>query len=218
MGLRVVSSAVALVYFWANVAMAHSTESNVWAQRRRHMENNCAGASDNPLLASLPVPASSLAQLPSLSLPAKTNSALNDDLAKSLPAGFAAKHAALFNARPTAHGTIRKIWLPANNAGDRIVVHIQDVHQNLEAQRHIGGAVDALLQAHQADLVALEGAFAPIDVKAYHDFGDRDAIAQTADCLLRENLITGPVRTFMTTPAVLPPLVGWTTKHTTTPT
>lgn len=89
-----------------------------------------------------------------------------------------------------------------------MVVYIQDVHQNEEAQRHIASAVDSLVNAQQAGLVALEGAFAPIDVKAYHDFEDREVIGLTADSLLRENLITGPVHAAMTTKSPLPPLVG----------
>jgi hypothetical protein len=205
---RTLAAIVASVYFFTNVAMAYTQEKNIWTERRRHIKKSNTVTQDNLLLASLPAASSPMALFQSLSSPLKATSALSDEMAKTLPAGFAAKHSDLFNALRMTHGTIRKVWLPTKNLGDRVVVHIQDVHQNEDAQRHIGGAVDALVQAHQADLVALEGAFAPIDVKAFHDFEDREVIGLTADCLLRENLITGPVHTFMTTKATLPPLVG----------
>lgn len=199
------SAAVAFVYFFTNVAMAHVPETNLWAERRRHTENSRTKNQDNVLLASL----SSIPTVPEMSHSiALSHTALSEDMAKTLPKSFVAQHADLFGALPTAHGTIRKVWLPAGGPGKRVVVHIQDVHQNKEAQQHIAGAVESLLHAHQAGLVALEGAFAPIDVKAYHDFEDREVIGLTADCLLRENLITGPVHAAMTTQAILPPLLG----------
>lgn len=206
--MRFVAAAVAAVYFSTNVALAYSMERNVWVERRRHVEKNRAGASAPLLLASLPKTSSPLAMFQTLSPASKTTSALSDELTKTLPAGFAQKHADLFTALHTTHGTIRKVWLPTKNLGNRVVIHIQDVHQNEDAQRHIGGVVGSLVLAGQADLVALEGAFAPIDVTAYHEFEDREVIAQAANCLLRGNLITGPVHTLMTTKAALPLFVG----------
>jgi hypothetical protein len=45
-------------------------------------------------------------------------------------------------------------------------------------------------------------------VTPYHDLKYRDVITHTADSLLRDHLITGPVHAAMTTPAQLPPLIG----------
>lgn len=205
--MRTCAATVSFVYFFTNAAMAHTPETNLWAERRRHTEINRTNNKNNVHLASLP----SIPTVPkigqSLSL-TNANNILSEEVTKTLPKGFVAQHADLFSALPTTHGTIRKIWLPADGPGKRVVIYIQDVHQNEEAQQHIAGAVESLLQARQAGLLALEGAFDVIDVRAYHDFEDREVIGLTADCLLRENFITGPVHAAMTTTANLPPLLG----------
>lgn len=209
--LRTLASTIATVYFFSNVVLAYTPEKNLWAERRRHIEKSSAnqtGEQDNLLLASLPAASSPVAMFQSLPSASRVTSALSEELAKTLPLSVTAAHAKLFSSLQTTHGTIRKVWLPAKNAGDRVVVHIQDVHQNQDAQRHIGGAIESLLQSGQAGVVGLEGGFAPIDVKAYHDYKNREVIGLTADYLLKENLITGPVHTAMTTPAPLAPMVG----------
>jgi hypothetical protein len=209
--LRTLASTVATVYFFSNVVLAYTPEKNLWAERRRHIEKSSANQTeqqDNLLLASLPAASSPVAMFQSLPSASRVTSALSEELAKTLPLSVTAAHAKLFSSLQTTHGTIRKVWLPAKNAGDRVVVHIQDVHQNQDAQRHIGGAIESLLSSGQAGIVGLEGAFAPIDVKAYHDYKNREVIRLTADYLLKENLITGPVHTAMTTPAPLAPMVG----------
>lgn len=203
---RALATFVSGIFFFTNVALATTTESSLWAQRRRHIRNDQRGM-ENLVLASLRGSVSPGQLFQTLPL-TPSASALSGDLAKTLPAPFVAEHAPLFSALHSSHGTIRKIWWPERGAGKRVVVHVQDVHQNEDAQRHIGATVDSLLQAHQVGLVALEGAFAPIDVKPFHDFDDREVIGLTADCLLRENLITGPVHAFMTAKAMLPLLVG----------
>ena len=208
--LRTLASTVATVYFFSNVVLAYTPEKNLWAERRRHIEKSSAnqtGQQDNLLLASLPV-SSPTALFQSLPSTARVTSALSDEMAKTLPLSVTAANAKLFNSLQTTHGTIRKVWLPIKNAGDRVVVHIQDVHQNQDAQRHIGGVIESLLTSGQAGVVGLEGSFAPIDVKAYHDYKNREVIRLTADYLLKENLITGPVHTAMTTPAPLAPMLG----------
>jgi hypothetical protein len=196
------------VYFFSNVATGYTQEKTLWTERRQHVEKRNGVQPGTLLMASVPGVTSPGNVFDSFPQSPKVASALSTDVARSLPTGFAAKHRNLFNALLSTHGTIRKVWLPSTNAGDRVVVHIEDIHQNEDAQRHIGSAVDALVKASQADVVALEGAFSPVDVKAFHDFEDREVVGLTADYLLRENKVTGPVHAFMTTTATLPPLVG----------
>ncbi|MBK8869594.1 MAG: hypothetical protein IPN19_00735 [Elusimicrobia bacterium] len=206
--VRTSAAAVAIVHFFTNVALAYTPEKNYWAERRRNIESKNGGQEDNLLLAALPAATSSAALFQSLQPNSRTTSALSDDLAKTLPLSLTAGHAKLFKALEATHGTIRKVWMPAHNAGERVVVHIQDVHQNEDAQRHIGGAVESLMKAGAAGVVGLEGSFEPIDVKSYHDFESREVIRLTADYLLKENKITGPVHAAMTTPAPLAPMLG----------
>jgi hypothetical protein len=127
----------------------------------------------------------------------------------SLPPGFVREHGDLLAALPPSLGTIRKISLPP--AGSRtapIVVHIQDVHRNLEAQRRIAGLIQNLIDHRQADLVALEGSEGPYDLDRFRRFPDRESLRLAADDMLADFQITGPIHTALTSPANIPPFVG----------
>ncbi|MBI4396053.1 MAG: hypothetical protein HY548_03090, partial [Elusimicrobia bacterium] len=89
-----------------------------------------------------------------------------------------------------------------------IVIHILDVHQHLEAQEHISRTIQELMNRKVVDLVALEGAFEPIDLSRLRAFPDRDTIRRVADHLLRTNKISGPVHAALTCPSDIPPFVG----------
>ncbi len=106
-------------------------------------------------------------------------------------------------------GSIRKL-----NAGtipdNGFLLHIQDVHSNQEAQKNIAGALQALIRDGRVDLVALEGAFSPVELGVFRDFPDQDAIRRAADKLLAENQITGPIQALLSLDGrlALPPIVG----------
>ena len=104
-------------------------------------------------------------------------------------------------------GTIRKITA-ASKKGGGVVIHIQDVHRNFEAQQNIGKAVQELINANAVDVVALEGAFAPIDLSWYRAYPHADVIKAVADWLLKENKISGPVYTGFVSKAPIPKFVG----------
>src|SRR5438045_1877868 len=82
-------------------------------------------------------------------------------------------------------------WKPA----DGLIIHIQDVHQNKEAQQNISRAIQFLASSipsspsNPSMLVALEGAFAPIDISRFRAFEDQNAVHKVADYLIRENKI-----------------------------
>jgi hypothetical protein len=52
-------------------------------------------------------------------------------------------------------------------------------------------------------LIALEGSATPINLDKYRRFPDREAVRETADWLLKENKISGPVHALLTSP--IPP-------------
>jgi hypothetical protein len=114
--------------------------------------------SDALLLASLPTPKGIPPFKDHLSLEA---TALPQPIAHALPSSFTVKHTPLFGALLPAHGSIRKVWVPPNGPGKNVVVHIQDVHQNEDAQRHISRVVDSLLGTHSIGLVALKALLIP---------------------------------------------------------
>ncbi len=207
---RFICIIVACINFSTNFTLAYSTEKNFWAERRRLREG-----ADSLILASLPSgePRVSLEKdLPPLE---KTTPSLSADLARTLPRGLLSENTDILGALQSAHGTIRKVSIPPSGHGKRLVIHIQDVHQNEVAQRHIDETIRSILNTQKAGLVALEGAFEPIHVEKYRDFRDRQVIDLAADCLLRENLITGAVHAAITTQKTPPLSLGWTTRPTT---
>ena len=218
--LKRLSGIFASVFFLNNCLLAHVPEANFWAERRKYLEKKKGAPSDPLLMAALPAP-SPARLLDQLSIPpSRLALSLSEEAGRGLPPGFAEKYADLLRALPPAYGSLRKINLAGGLENTRtrrvtsrrssppIVIHIQDVHQNPEAQKNIGKVIQELIAKKQVGLVALEAAFEPIDVQAYRAFPDREVIRKTADYLLRENKITGPVHTAMTVAHEIPPFVG----------
>lgn len=195
-GRRVLATALAGIYFLSSAVFLHASESNLWNERQRERRLQ---------MAALPVP-----RLTDLPEPVRLNPSahLPPSLVAHLPAGFARKHAALFQSLPYSLGTVRDVVLPRGRDAGRIVVHIQDVHQNQEAQENIAAAVQSLVDAKAAGLIALEGAFAPVDLSRYRAFPDKAIVRKTADYLLRRHKISGPVHAAFTSPSEIPPLIG----------
>ena len=190
-------------------AFVHTAESTFWQERRNNRVKN-KSANPSILLANFPAsnnPANPFQQLPAIKHQPLIPS-LSEEVAKNLPRGFTAQHAALLNALSPSYGTVRKIVLPPNGRADKIIIHIQDVHQNEDAQKNIGSVVQVLINAKQAGLVALEGAFEPIDLSCYRAFLDQGTIREVADYLLKENKISGPIHTAFISAQNVPPLIG----------
>ncbi|MCG3203421.1 MAG: hypothetical protein KCHDKBKB_00079 [Elusimicrobia bacterium] len=97
-----------------------------------------------------------------------------------------------------------------NLMSEKIILHIQDVHMNPEAQTNIGKTIQELIDHQQVDLIALEGAFGPINLTDFRSFPHQDTLHKVADFLLKENKISGPLHAALRLrpDQVLPPLVG----------
>jgi hypothetical protein len=203
---RVTVAALTLACFSIQSLFAYSAESNLWAARRRRVRDPHSSEEAIQLAAS-PGAADSAQILGQL--PAPQRQTLSPQVAQNLPKGFAEQHAALLETLPYQYGTVRKISLPSSRSpASPVIIHIQDVHQNLEAQKNIGGAVGALIAGKVAGLVALEGDSDPIDLSRYRAFADRDTIQQVADYLLKENKISGPIHAVMTGSGESPAVLG----------
>lgn len=96
---------------------------------------------------------------------------------------------------------------PAVGRARGVVVHLLDIHGDETAQRGLGKALEAAVGAG-ADLIGLEGAFAPFDVSGFSEAVDPTARRATADFLLKENRITGPLHAALTTERPFPPMEG----------
>lgn len=134
-------------------------------------------------------------------------------LEKSIPAlkisKFKGPHSTVLNQLPLSFGSIRKISLsPSAPQNPKLIIHIQDVHANLEAQKNISQAVRELGQKGVIDFIALEGSFDPLDLTDFQTYPVRETIKNVADFLLEEDIITGPVHAGFVSANKSPPLIG----------
>ena len=183
---------------------AYRPEKNYWDQRRTDRSSTRAGA----LVSRAVSPRSPSPwgdQLPPVQA---FRPSLSPSLERSVPKPFLEKNRALLNALSPVYGTVRKVFPAPRSAIDRVVVHIQDVHHNAEAQSNIRGAVADLLKSGRVGVVALEGSSEPIDLQPFADFPHRQPVELAADWLLKENKISGPIHAALTFQGRLPRLVG----------
>lgn len=124
-----------------------------------------------------------------------------------IPEPLSPSLAKILQSLPSEFGSVRSISLPPGPS-HRIVVHIQDIHENIEAQTHISGAVGRLLSSGAVELVGLEGAFAPLDLKPYQRFPSRDTMRIVANDLLARHVISGPIHGGMLLEKSSAPFVG----------
>jgi hypothetical protein len=184
---------------------AYQPEKSFWSQRRQAARRTHA-----PVSASLPLAGagegSLAAQFPS---PQHFRSPLSQTVARAVPKSFTMDHAQLLASLSPTHGTVRKVSLGLNPApAGPVVIHIQDVHMNAEAQGNIRETLAGLLNSGQVGLIALEGSTNDIVLQPFVDFSNRKAVELTANYLLRENKISGPIHAAMTAQRQLPRILG----------
>lgn len=96
---------------------------------------------------------------------------------------------------------------PAVGRARGVVVHLLDIHGDETAQRGLGKALEAAAGAG-AELIGLEGAFAPLDIAGFLEAVDPTVRRATADFLLKENRITGPLHAALAAALPFPPMEG----------
>ena len=89
---------------------------------------------------------------------------------------------------PQSLGLLKEIH---QGTDTRLVIHIQDLHANEEAQKRIGEIVRNLAKEYWIGGVFLEGAEGMIDIGSYRDAADRDIREKVGRYLLKEGMLTG---------------------------
>ena len=202
--------AVSLAFLMGNVngVFVYSGESNFWVERRKDVWRS---RGEGVLLASLPSLRSSNSLLQNVQAgpPSPVQSSLPPHVKRNIPADFLQRHHALFSSLSRDYGTIRKISLGSSfSESGPVVVHIQDVHKNPDAQRNIGAAVQHALGGSRVGVLALEGCGGEIDFRPFRKFSNRKAVQLAADFLLKENKISGPIHGVLTGTGPLPAVLG----------
>jgi hypothetical protein len=202
---RAVALSTAAIYFAVNAVGAHAEEKNFWEQRRGAVREFRAGqagtkgawleARDSKLLAHLPAAASLLppgtlrgAGLPispiqgglegGRALISSTDSASDD-----LPAWL--------SRLVLPHGAIREIHL-SKNPKSPLILHIQDVHGQPEAQENIARIIQDLAEERGIRLIGVEGAEGPFLLDDYRAYPEKDINRKVAEEFFRRGHITGP--------------------------
>jgi hypothetical protein len=162
---------LAVVYFATHCALAESPAA-WWAQRqtasRAQLKN--AFASPFALPPAAPRPLSGGKSLPENPLLSTVWSCL-----------------------PEADGTARRAN-PITAPGGWVVVHLQDIHRNAEAQARLRAVTTRLIDKAGATLLGVEGAWDEPDLAPFRDFAHADVVSAAADYHFAHFDLSGPLR------------------------
>ena len=165
---RLIASALSIIFFLTQCAWAHRPASSLWEDRQKSVRQ------ETTQLASLPLALPDLAGSSLLSnANVSTRPVRLPNLSIQLPSSI------------LQFGSIRSVSTPAKNSG-RVIIHIQDIHDNTEAQSNISRAVNELAAHKIAQTIFLEGAFEPIDLKLFQNLPYRRSVERAADFMLEE--------------------------------
>jgi len=183
---------LAVCIFITQGLFAHAAELSLWSDRRRLVQarattGNVAAPDSLRVLQDLPA-ASARSPLLERANPWTETAGPLAPLLSALPAGAA---------------TVRRVALPKGREPSSLVLLIQDVHQNLEAQKNISRILGALSAAKSnPDVVALEGSSGPLKLAPFRAFPDQDVISHVADKFLEWGRISGAGHAAATHPAL----------------
>jgi DNA-binding beta-propeller fold protein YncE/WD40 repeat protein len=179
-------------------------QSNFWEQRKLASAAMANSGSPKPSALGSPVePVSSVLQ-GGLTRPAPLGPVKLDRFLRPL------RNHPLVKSLPLSYTTVRDAYLPGPNF-DRLVVHIQDVHGNPEAQENIARSI-AWIQNEYGQLrktrgesgpvlVGLEGASGAFLTPVYRSFPDKKILEEVAGAFFKRGLLTGPEYAGLTAPA-----------------
>lgn len=176
---------MAFVYFLVQGPAAYAQESSFWAQRRQKKIHR---QSVSPALSISPFRQKN-------SICFETSSPPSPFFVNSnVPRPLLQSHREFFSLLARASGRVQKVSVPAGfSPTSPLVLHIQDIHGNEQAQRHIGALIESLVSKRQANIIGLEGTTGVIALQRFQNFQNREAVRRAADFLLRDQKISGPI-------------------------
>jgi len=197
---KIFTAVLSFVYFLSSIVCLHASEANFWQERQRHLEKERKPTT----LASLPVGISvdgsdnSRELLRQIPLVRKTLSGLPSDHAPIKNIQLPDSIRPFVESIPLNAGTIKELTINNHQKVAPMVILIQDVHMNLEAQQNIATVLLALnekasqLSATKPLFVGVEGAFGPFDFQRFQVFDDKQLVKNVADFFLKTNQFAAP--------------------------
>jgi hypothetical protein len=185
---RSLAVGVSVLYALTNVFLAHAGESAFWGERRRAIKNRTISSSlkSNPLYASLPGGVS--LALPS-SLRFEVGVAPLNPADKTIVQSYDPRVRQIAQS-VLPFGTVR-FFQKSNKPKAPLVIHIQDVHGNLDAQQNIGEMVLALARDQGVRVIGLEGAWGPFATDEFRPYPNQDIVKRVGRYFLKKDLISG---------------------------
>ena len=91
---------------------------------------------------------------------------------------------------PSSFGRIKEIY---KGSSKEVIIHIQDAHNNYEAQDNISNIVDLLVEKYGVRVAGIEGASkGKLNTAIFSTFPHDEIRAQTAEFFVREGKMSGP--------------------------
>jgi hypothetical protein len=192
-----------ILYVCTQVVFTHAAESGFWEERRK--SRSLIGST----YAALPT-----SSLPGMERVTKNLGTLSASLHSSISnLGGHAPLSHVIRAIPHELGSIRNIF-PPQSPENPIVVLLQDVHWNIDAQRNLSRLIQELSSFQWKDgkstemVLALEGAFGAIDISAFRNYGHPTILRRVADRLLLDRRIAGPLHGLLSGEKIPARIVG----------
>ncbi|MFC1667530.1 ARMT1-like domain-containing protein, partial [Candidatus Omnitrophota bacterium] len=90
---------------------------------------------------------------------------------------------------PETLGRVIEVYEHSEN--NKLVVHIQDLHTNPEAQLNLAGILELLIKDYKLGLVCSEGAEGKVDTSSVSSFPDKEVREKTARLFINSGELTG---------------------------
>lgn len=93
---------------------------------------------------------------------------------------------------PSEYGKVKERFKTnQEDTKPKTIIHIQDAHASLEAQKNIAELIDYFNRTYDIDLIAVEGAVGSLDMKPFRDFPFDDARDAVAYDYLQKGIFSG---------------------------
>ncbi|MCG3205818.1 MAG: hypothetical protein KCHDKBKB_02541 [Elusimicrobia bacterium] len=198
---KYISYLLAVTLFITNCLWAHKPEEQFWTERRKGIHQ--ASKPESTLLARLPMGMGPGNALPAavLNRTAQGAELLPFETTKKWKqANLKRDWVRLLQTVPSQFATVRRICTPKKSNSNRIILHLQDVHLNDEAQSNLARVVANVASHGAINLIGLEGAFEETSLELFQNFPYPEASKKAAEYLFKSQRISGPVLAALTTP------------------
>jgi hypothetical protein len=186
---RFFSVGLATIYFVTQVAFAHAAEANFWDERRQSAKE------------SAPV---QVAWLPEMNMAINTLPRVK--AIATLPTPSSPK--STLPSIPNKMGKIIEV-AAGQNAGEKPVIILQDVHGHAEAQANLSALIASMQIESEKELtIGVEGAIGAFDFTPYRGFTNKRLVRTIADFFLQQNQLSAPSHAGITLSDPLPSFVG----------